>query len=168
MHCSVCSVYSTPSVSLFPDSFLGKELGISDLPTPCLRQHWQSSVRAKNHQPGFGASTSFRLFWKRKQYLCYSLRKKYGKLEAHQESCPSPMAAVCKSEPSSRFATDIYLPTVRLQQRNSREQQLGQRKIALQHYLLPSHMSSHTFNGYFKLKQLLKHPVARAIIFFPH
>lgn len=78
---------------------------------------------------------------------------------------PAPMAAVCKSEPSSHFATDIYLPSVRLQQRNSREQELGQIKIALQHYLLPSHMRSHPFNGYFKLKQLLKHPVARVIIF---
>lgn len=35
------------------------------------------------------------------------------------------MAAVCKSEPSSHFVTDIYLPSVRLQQRNSREQESG-------------------------------------------
>lgn len=62
------------------------------------------------------------------------------------------MAAGCKSEPSSHFGTDIYLPGVRLQQSNSGEQELGQIKITLQHYLLPSRMRWLTFNGYFKLK----------------
>lgn len=38
------------SASLFPNSFLDKELGISALPTPCLGQHLHSSARAKNHQ----------------------------------------------------------------------------------------------------------------------
>lgn len=79
-------------------------------------------------------------------------------------------AWVYKSEPSSHFVTDIYLPSVRLQQSNSREEELEQIKITFQHYLLPSHMRSQTFNGYFKLQHFLsiQWPESSFFFFFFH
>lgn len=165
MDCSLYNVYSTLFyISLFPNSFLDKELGISASPTPCLRQHFQSSARAKKSPNIFGASTSFRQFWKWKRYLWYLLRKKKKNME-NSKFTRNP-AWVYKSEPSSHFVTDIYLPSVRLQQSNSREEELEQIKITFQHYLLPSHMRSQTFNGYFKLQHFLSIQWPESSFFF--